>query len=104
MLRAGHPPFFLRVLFAVWVLSPFALLVLAETVSKGWSLLTRAALHAVMLVITLGTLVIYSVVAFGPPRAQPAFVFVLVPPVSWLLTASVIAITALISSSRSRRD
>ncbi len=23
MLRAGHPPFLLRVLFAIWVLSPF---------------------------------------------------------------------------------
>ena len=103
MLRAGHPPLFLRVLFAIWVLSPFALLVLAEMVSKRWSVLTRAALHVVTLLITLGSLVIYSVVAFGPPRAQPAFVFVLVPPASWLLTALVIAIATLISGSPSRR-
>ena len=103
MLHAGHPPLFLRVLFAIWVLSPFALLALVEMVSKRWSVLTRAALYVVMLVITLGSLVIYSVVAFGPPRAQPAFVFVLVPPASWLLTAIVLPIAALISGSLSRR-
>ena len=103
MLQAGHPPLFLRVLFAIWVLSPFALLALVETVSKRWSVLTRAALYVVMLVITLGSLVIYSVVAFGPHRAQPAFAFVLVPPASWLLTAIVLPIAALISGSPSRR-
>ena len=36
MLRAGHPPVFLRVLFAIWVLSPFAALFVANMVSKRW--------------------------------------------------------------------
>ena len=103
MLRAGHPPLFRRVLFAVWVLSPFALLLLAEMISKRWSVLTRAALYCVMLVLTPVTLVIYAVVAFGPPRAQPAFVFVLVPPASWALTAIVMPIAGLISGRLSRR-
>jgi hypothetical protein len=103
MLHAGHPPLFLRVLFAIWVLSPFTVLILAEMASKRWSVLTRAALHGLMLVVTLGTLAIYGVVSLGPPRAQTAFVFVVVPPASWLLTAIVLPIAALISGKRSRR-
>ena len=103
MLRAGHPPLFLRVLFAIWVLSPFALLLLAEMISTRWSVLTRAALYGVMLVLTPVTLVIYGVVAFGPPRARPAFAFVLVPPASWALTAIAIPIAGLISGRLSRR-
>ena len=53
MLRAGHPPLFLRVLFAIWVLSPFAALLVANMVSKRWSVITRATLDTVMLVLTL---------------------------------------------------
>jgi hypothetical protein len=103
MLRAGHPPLFLRVLFAIWVLSPFMVLVLAERASTRWSVLTRAALYGVMLVLTFSTLAIYAVVAFGPPRAQTAFVFVVVPPASWVLTGIVVTIAALISGRLSRR-
>jgi hypothetical protein len=103
MLRAGHPPLFLRVLFAIWVLSPFAVLVFAHSVSKRWSVFTRAALYGVMLAVTLGSLAIYGVVALGPPRPKPAFVFVLVPPASWLLAAIIIPIAALISDRLSPR-
>jgi len=91
------------VLFALWVLSPFMVLVLANVVSKRWPVLTRATLYSVMLVLTLGSLAIYGDVAFGPPRAKAAFVFVVVPPASLLLIAIVVPIAALISGRLSRR-
>jgi len=94
----------LLVLFALWVLSPFMALVLAHVVSKRWSALTRATLYSVMLVLTLGSLAIYGDVALGPPRAKTAFVFVVVPPASWLLMAIVVPIAALISGRLSRGD
>jgi hypothetical protein len=99
MLRVGHRnnSGILLVLFALWVLSPFMVLVLANVVSKRWSVFTRATLYSVMLVLTLGSLAIYGDVAFGPPRAKAAFVFVVVPPASWLLIAIVVPIAALIS-------
>ena len=98
MLRAGHrnPSRILLMLFALWVLSPFMALVLANVVSKRWSALTRVTLHCVMLVLTLGSLAVYGDVALGPPRARTAFVFVVVPPASWLLIAVVVPIAALI--------
>ena len=105
MLWVGHrnPSRLLLVLFALWVLSPFIALVLANMVSKRWSVLTRAALYTVMLVLAVGSLAIYGDVALGPPRTKTAFVFVVVPPASWLLIAIVVPIAALISGRPSRR-
>ena len=59
-------------LFAVWVLSPFIALVLANMISKRWSVLIRATLYTVMLILTVGSLAIYGDVALGPPRAKIA--------------------------------
>lgn len=104
MLHAGHnnPSRLLLVLFALWVLYPFMALVLANMVSKRWSVVTRTALYTVMLVLTVGSLAIYGDVALGPPRPKTAFVFVVVPPASWLLIGIVLPIAALISGRPSR--
>jgi hypothetical protein len=106
MLHAGrrNDSRILLVLFAIWVLSPFMALVVANVVSQRWAVLTRATLYSLMLVLTLGSLAIYGDVALGPPRAKTAFVFVVVPPVSWLLIAIVVPTAALISRRRSPRS
>jgi ABC-type transport system involved in multi-copper enzyme maturation permease subunit len=93
----------LIIIFALWVLSPFAALILACVVSKRWSALTRATLYVVMLVITLGVLAIYSAFALGYIRAKTGFVFLVVPAASWLLIAIVVPIAALISGRLSRQ-
>ena len=103
-LRAGQrTPRLLLLLMAIWVFSPFVALVWANVVSKRWSVLTRATLYSVTLVVTLGSLAIYGDDAFGHRRAQAAFVYVLVPPASWLLIAIVVPIAAFISGRLSRR-
>jgi len=106
MLRAGHrnPSRALIILFAIWVLSPFVALLFAIMVSKDWSVLTQATLYGVMLVLTVSSLGIYGDVALGPPRTKTAFVFVVVPPASWLLIAITISIGALNSRRRSTRS
>jgi phosphate/sulfate permease len=105
MLHAGrhNDSRILLVLFAIWVLSPFMALVLANVVSKRWSVLRRATLYSVTLVLTFGSLAIYGDVALGPPRAKPAFVFVVVPLASWLFISLAVTIAALISGKLSRR-
>jgi hypothetical protein len=103
MLRAGHPPVFLRVLFAIWVLSPFVALLAANMVSKRWSVITRTTLDTVMLVLTLISLAIYGYVVLNPPRSTPAFVWVVVPVASWLLLTIVVPVAALASGALSRR-
>jgi hypothetical protein len=94
--RVGRrAPRFLLVLFVLWALSPFMALVWANLVSKRWSVVTRATLYTVMLVLTLGSLAIYGAVALGLSRAKPAAVFLLVPSASWLLIAIVVPIAGI---------
>ena len=80
LLRAGQrTPRLLLVLMAIWVLSPFIALVLANVVSKRWSVFTRATLYCVTLVLTLGSLAIYGALILPPAGSARAFVFLVVP-------------------------
>jgi hypothetical protein len=103
MLRAGRrTPRLLLALFVIWVLSPFVALAWANVVSKRWSVITRATLYCVTLVVMLGSLAIYGDLVRPPAGSPGAFVFVVVPPASWLLMAIVVPIAALISRRQSR--
>jgi hypothetical protein len=99
----GGSSYILMGLFVAWVLSPFVALAVANAVSRSWPAATRAALYGAMLVVPLVSLAFYADVAFGPPRPQPAFLFLVVPLGSWLLVAIAIGIAALLSERRSRR-
>jgi uncharacterized membrane protein len=88
----------LIVLFAMWVLSPFVALILANMISKSWHTLTRVTLYCLILIVTLGSLFGYSGV-LSPPGAKPAFVFLIIPLLSWFLMATLM----LTVRSRSRR-
>ena len=100
MFNAGRnqKSIFLIVLFTVWVLSPFAAVFAANVIARRWSIPTRASLYLLMLFITLGSLFSYGGL-LNPPGTKPAFKFLIVPLVSWLL----IVIVFLIAASRSRK-
>ena len=102
MLVAGHPPILLRVIFVAWVLSPFAMLALADRIWGRWPAFTRTVLYVLAIIIAAGSLVIYGVRVWRPPASTPAFVFVMVPPLSWLLIATVVSFVAFTSRQRSR--
>jgi len=105
MLRAGQrTPRLLLVLFTIWVLSPFAALLWANIVSKGWPVLTRATLYCVTLVVTLCSLATYGELVVVRPRGSAnAFLFVAVPPASWVFMTIIVTMAALISRIRSRQ-
>lgn len=105
MLRAGrrNDSLLLMVLFTIWVLSPFIALAWANAGSQRWSVLTRTTLYCVTLVLTLGSLAIYSELIKRPKGTPNAFVFIVVPPASWLLMTIALAIAALISRRLSSR-
>lgn len=104
MLLGGNPPLFLRILFAIWVLSPFAALLVADTVSKRRSVIIQMTIHIVILVTTLGSLSLYGDTVLRPPKTTPAFMFVVVPLGSWLLMIIALLVTALVSGRLSRRN
>ena len=93
----------LMVLFTVWVLSPYATLAVAVALSGRWSVPIRTTLYVLTIVLVLASLAIYATVAFGPPRPQPAFYFIVVPPACWLLIAIVIPMAAVIAGRRAGR-
>ena len=100
--RGRNAPRLLIVLFSFWVLSPFVLLALAQRASKRWSIPTREILYAAALVVAIGSLAIYAADAWRPPKAQPAFWYVLIPPMSWLVIAAAFGVAGLMSRRRSR--
>lgn len=78
-------------LFVAWVLSPFIALLIADRVSKRWRDLTRKLLYGIMLALTLVSLLSYSG-ALSPAGTKTAFVFLVVPLISWMLIATFIFI------------
>jgi hypothetical protein len=106
MFRAAQrPPRFLLVLFTIWVVSPFVALLWANIVSKRWSVVTRATLYGVTLVVALGSLAIYGeLIVLRPPGSPKTPLFVLVPPLSCVFMAIVIPLAAWISRRRSPRS
>jgi len=100
MFYAGrnNPSFFLMALFVIWVSSPFVALRVAHIISKRWTTPVRLTTYCLIFVLTIGSLVTYSG-ALSPPGTKPAFVFLVIPLISWLLILSIIPIAVL----RSRR-
>jgi len=104
LFQASHsrPPL-LMLLFVIWVLSPFIAVIIASGVSKRWAVLTQTTLYVAMLVIAFSSLAVYGNDVLRPRRAQAAFVYIMVPLVSWLSIAVVVPIAALIARMQSRR-
>ena len=102
MLRAGHrnPSRLLLAMIAIWVISPFVVLLLAGLVSARRPVLIRTTLYSLMLILSVGSLAIYVDDALRPRKAQAAFVFIALPPASWLLIAIVVPVAALISGRK----
>lgn len=105
MLRAGHRQNsrILLLLFGIWVLFPFMTGVWAYVFSNRWTVVVRAPLYVVMLVVSLASLSIYGSVAFGHLRAKVGFVFLVVPLASWLVIAIAVSIATVVSRRQSRR-
>ena len=72
----------LILLFAGWVSSPF-LALLISYFSNFWPDSHRVHLY-ILMIITIGSLIVYSG-AFGIHGPHPAFVFMIIPLISWLL-------------------
>lgn len=104
MFREGQDtPRFLLVLFTIWVFAPFAALFWANTVSKRWSVVTRATLYCVMIIVALSSLAIYGeLIDVRPAGSANAFLFVAVPPLSLVFITIIVGILAFISSRSSR--
>jgi hypothetical protein len=93
----------LVLLFVAWVLSPFIALFVANLVSMRWPAFTRVILYCLIIFLTVGSLLSYSG-TLRLPGKKPAFVFLVVPLLSWIIIAIVIPITISVSHRLSGRS
>lgn len=73
----------LQGLFVFWVVSPFVAFLIANLISKQWTSLSRKFIYWLTVIVTIGSLVSYSG-AFNTLQTKNAFVFLIVPFLSWL--------------------
>jgi hypothetical protein len=91
----------LLLLFGLWVSAPFVALTAAQlTHARQWSAPTRATLDGLTIAVAIGTLATYARVAFGGPRSQAAFAFIVTPPLSMLVVVAGLGVAALWSRAR----
>jgi hypothetical protein len=103
MWHVGHanPSVLLQLLFAAWVVSPFAALAAGSWASRGWSRPAQVMLSGVLLAVAVLSPLLYARSALDPTTPHPAFVFLMLPLASWCL--GIVAVGAAYAVSRRRR-
>jgi len=101
MFNAGRnqPSVFLIILFTLWVLSPFIGLLLLNNISKRWIVSVRETLYWLAIITTILSAAGYSGL-FNTQETKNAFVFLVIPFLSWII----IAISFLIARRVSKRS
>ena len=90
MLRAGgRAPLYLIAAFVAWVVAPFVALGWAVIASRRWAPRPRATACWTTIVLAAVSLAVYARLIPAPRSTAPAFVFVMWPPVSWLVIVAV---------------
>src|SRR6266542_5435220 len=80
----NQPSVMLIILFTLWVLSPFVGLLLLNNISKRWVVSVRETLYWLAIIMTILAVIGYGG-AFNTPGTKTAFVFLVIPFVSWLI-------------------
>ena len=101
MFNAGgnQPSVFLIILFTLWVLSPFIGLFVLNNISKQWIVSVRETLYWLAIITTILSVAGYSGL-FNTHETKTAFVFLVIPLLSWVI----IAISFFIAQRVSKRS
>jgi len=78
-------------LFTIWVTSPFAGLFFASQLTKRWTAKAQSWFYTTMFILTIVSLIIYSRVLIMT-ETKPAFNFLIVPFLSWLVILTILII------------
>jgi hypothetical protein len=92
------------VLFSIWVLSPFIALLFAILRSKRWPDMVRSTLYGITIVVAIASVLIYTrLIDLKPATSANTFLFVAVPPASWVAIVMTLLVATLAARSQSRR-
>ena len=84
-------------LFTAWALSLFVGLFISNKISNSWTVPARRFLYWLIIVLTIGSLIVYSG-AFNTPETKNAFIFLIFPMISWFLIVTVFLIARKLSN------
>ena len=91
--------------FSLWVVSPFLGLVFAIVRSKRWTETIRKTLYFVTIAVAVVSILIYTrVIDLKPASSANTFLFVAVPPATWVFIVAILSIATLAARSQSRRS
>lgn len=103
--RRNGTLFLLVFFFSIWVLSPFMGLIFAIVRSKRWTETVRTALYLLTIAVAVASLLIYTrIIDLKPASSANTFLFVAVPPATWVFIVAVLSIATLAARSQSRRS
>ena len=77
---------------ALWVISPYLLLFIANAISRRWSTKGRLILYGLTMIVALVPLIFYGDQSLRPAHTSAAFLFIAIPPVLWLVIALAVAL------------
>jgi hypothetical protein len=90
--------------FSIWVLSPFLGLIFAIVRSRRWTETIRTALYILTIGVAVASILIYTrIIDLKPASSANTFLFVAVPPATWVCVVAVLAIATLAARSQSRQ-
>jgi hypothetical protein len=72
-------------LFSIWTISPFCFLIAASLITRLWPERYKLTLYISVIIITILSLLAYSRI-FSLPGSKPAFVFLITPLLSWIIS------------------
>lgn len=83
-------------LFIFWVMSPYAGLLVANKISKSRATSKRASIYWLTIFLAACSLIAYSGM-FMPAGTKPAFIFLVIPLISWFIILIVFIVARKIS-------
>jgi hypothetical protein len=103
MYNAGRnqPSILLMILFTLWVLSPFIGLLMLNNISKRWIVSVRETLYWLAIIMIILSVTGYSGL-FNIPETKTAFVFLVIPFLSWIIIAISFFIARRVSKKREK--
>lgn len=75
-------------LFTLWVASPFVGLGLTERFASRWPAAMRTLLYVLMMIVSIGSLLVYGNVIPMPAGTKNAAAYLMVPLASWVIMSA----------------
>ena len=92
--------YYMTVLFALWVSSPFVAMIWLWKYSDKWITQSRLVAFLDMILISMLSMAVYINNLLNPRMAQPAFVFVVVPAISWIFIGVMVLVAVYLTRKR----